>query len=260
MLKVGLVQFSPSTEAADNVARILHYLQEEKNSLFVLPELFLGDYFQPIFLTPVQLKQELAPLIELSRVNQLTLVGSIALKKHGMKRNALVVVSGGQFKINGYFKKKLFKQERDYFTPGRAALGLAQFQNFKLAAMICFDIINPVSLATVTAQNQIDFLTVTASVSVDYLLTISKARSIENQVFTIFANRSRDDQANIKFLGNSSIFYPDGNSVSLDESYQGVLKIAISEADIKQMRATRKFLGIYERDRNKKSRTPKGKS
>jgi predicted amidohydrolase len=62
-----------------------------------------------------------------------------------------------------------------------------------------------------------------ASVSVNFIQTILKARSLENQIITVFCNRVGVDNG-IYYSGGSSIFYPDGEQVVADNS--PTLKIA----------------------------------
>ena len=239
---IGYLQFDPQTRnISDNVLYILKKCQRQTESLIVLPELCFNSYydFQPTTLQTFN--NDIAKLITLSKYNKLTLVGTIALSRQEISRNRIFYIQNGKLVI-GHAKHKLFAQEKTIFFPGTFPFTIIHYQGITIGTCICLDILNP-SFIRQMVQKGIDILLIPSTVSLDYLWTIAKARSLENQIITIFANRSGKEKTCINYLGKSTIFYPDGKHIA-STKLNDLKIIEVTNSDLEKMRQMRKYLEI----------------
>lgn len=245
MTKIGFFQFSPQKRTVgENVEFITNALQKEHDCLVVLPELFLQSYYDFGNLVALKLKDELNGLLTLSRKNKLAFVGSLPVKIGSVIRNRSYYIKNGIITRVGD-KKKLYSQERKVFEPGSNLRSCFKYKNLLFTSCVCLDVLDP-AIASNAVKKGIDLFIVNATVSVDFLKTITKARSLENQVVTIFANRSGKEYNGIKYLGNSTVFLPDGREKTVGNEESIFTSIEITQKDLSSMRKMRKELGIYE--------------
>ena len=187
-MKVGFYQYCPVSSLIENMDRLLARLNEITDALIVLPELFLMDGSDPVPIDNLKIPDSLAPLLSLSKKKNLSLIGSLAVNEGSNTYNRLFYLHSGGI-AGTYDKRRLFRDEKVMFCNGNEQIGIFVYDDYRFACQVCFDLVDPVPLANAVRVSAIDMLAVSSATSVDYLLTLAKARSIENQIVTIWANR-----------------------------------------------------------------------
>jgi predicted amidohydrolase len=236
-MQLGFLQYAPQDLSAEgNIEFIIKTTSNTKSALIVLPELFLGSYTNISVIEQSTLPQFLAPLIKHSSNLNLAFVGSLPLQIGGQVFNRTIFINKGQI-IAHYDKRHLFGAEQQVFVPGDSPYQVFEYSYLKFSVQICFDNINPVAASDAARSHGIDLLIAPASVSVNFIRAILKARSLENQIITIFCNRIGVDDG-VYFSGGSSIFFPDGRQIVTGTST--ALKVAsLSEQKLLHFFSTR---------------------
>lgn len=211
-MNIGYFQFDPQNRTVEkNIDFIIEQLSETRDALIVLPELFLTKYFEfePFIMS--SLEQRLTKLLKLSERNKLGLVGSLPIIENGKTYNRCVYINEG--KILGYNDKfHLLFLEKKRFSPGENTGRIFTYKHLTFLTEICMDVINPLPIHDAVQNQKIDLLCVSGTVSIGYLQDVSRTRSIENQIITIFTNRSGMEDK-IKYLGQSGVFLPEGQKI-----------------------------------------------
>jgi predicted amidohydrolase len=232
---LGLLQFAPqSRNIGDNVEFIAEHLAHICDATIVLPEFFLGSYtlFKSSIADRGTWADHLRPLQELSRRRSLTLVGSLPVAKAGRVANNVIILN-----------RKLFGKEISTFVSGEHTRRI-KLNGLAVSVQICMDIVDPMPARQAVAEGARVILG-PSSVSVDYLRTIHKARSLENQVVSIFCNRIGKDLDGIQYLGRSCIFFPDGTELSAPRSEEQLLTVTV---ELSQVKGFLERFGHVERD------------
>ena len=178
----------------------------------------------------------------LSKRNRLAFVGSLPVKIGKSVRNRSYYIRNGMIsKISD--KQKLYLQEKEIFESGSGLRSYFKYKNLLFTSCVCLDVLNPL-IAKAAVRNGIDLFIVNATVSVDFLRIITKSRSFENQIVTIFANRCGKEKNGIKYLGNSAIFLPDGREKTVDDEEGVFTSVEILQKDLIYMRKMRKEFRI----------------
>ena len=157
--------------------------------------------------------------------------------------NRLVWVSKSE-KIYTYDKYHLFSlsKEGKYLEKGEERL-IIEVYGWKICPLICYDLRFPVF-----SRNNVDYdlLIYLANWPVKRIVawdTLLKARSIENQCFTIGVNRIGHDASGIFFNGHSKVFDAFGKELlSLTENKEQVTQIDINFNDLQLKRRQMNFL------------------
>jgi len=211
---VGFLQFAPQLRSAsENLGFIVSRLGSLRHAIVVLPELFLGSYRDP---SPSEedLERVLAPLIDLSHRRSLSIVGSLPVRAGDRTFNRAVAIDDGRLCAPVYDKVRLFEDEAVRFARGSSADNVVELQGVRCCVQICLDVVDPIP-AHRAAHAGAQVLLGPSTVSVDFLRTIHKARSLENQVVSVFCNRhGREPVDGTAYLGRSAIFLPDGSEES----------------------------------------------
>ena len=180
---------------------------------------------------------------EISKNKNCAIAGSLMVKEKEKVYNRLVWISR-KGEIYTYDKHHLFsliKEERS-ITKGEGRL-LIEIEGWKICPLICYDLRFPVF-----SRNDIDYdillyLANWPVKRIDAWDTLLKARSIENQCYTIGVNRIGEDGNKISFNGHSSVFDSFGKKVlSSTENKEEVLQIEICLEDLKLKRRQMNFL------------------
>lgn len=242
---ISVFQFGPQDRSIQgNLEFIEDKLSGVNNALVVLPELFLGSAYSIEPMPVEELASTLNMLVSLSKSNALTLVGSLGVLENDDLYNRAIAIANGELHTL-YDKQKLFKEEKETFNRGKSLPTYFTFSNLKVSCQICLDVIDPLVTNFLTRQG-IEILCVPASFSINLLPKVIQARSLENQIITLFANRCGIDDGRIQYHGKSSIFLPNGESHTLGDKEEELKVISVDSCLVKSMRETRKFLEIDE--------------
>ncbi|WP_157976095.1 nitrilase-related carbon-nitrogen hydrolase [Lewinella sp. IMCC34191] len=157
--------------------------------------------------------------------------------------NAVAVISKTGELVYKYRKTHLVTiapiHEERTITPGDE-LGYFELDGIPYGVMTCYELRFP-EIARALTLRGIRVLVVPTAwplVRVDHLMTLVRARAIENQVFVVLASRVGTD-AGTTFSGRSLIVDPNGNFLAEgSETTEGLLRATVDLMDIKQARDT----------------------
>lgn len=193
----------------------------ETADLWVLPELALTGYE---FSDTTELRRyaeeipsgaSVAWLHSLATKQGTVLVMGLAEIAGDRVYNTAVVV-GPEGLIGKYRKLHLFDREKELFHPGDEELQVFKIRGVKIGVMICFDWIFP-EVARTLALRGAQVLCHPSNLVLPYCQKAMFARSVENGVFTITANRvGMEERVGRRFVftGNSQILNPKGEPLA----------------------------------------------
>ena len=234
---IAVVQFNPiRNNIKKNIRKLHRLLSGIKSDLIVLPELSNTGYLYatPKDLLPFAENQDglgpfLSALQELStQTGTMIISGYTESAEDGLYNSAAAVTPDGV--IENYRKTHLFDQEKKLFKPGDTGFPVVSWQGVKIGLMICFDWIFPEAARTLALKGA-QIIAHPANLVLPYCQNAMITRSIENQVFTVTANRVGSESLtnlHLTFTGQSQITNPAGKVL-----YRGPLsKNAVHLVDI----------------------------
>lgn len=143
------------------------------------------------------------------------IVVGYAEKDNGVAYNScLLALPNGA--IHNYRKIHLYSREKELFAPGNARPPVIDTPAGSIGLMICFDWIFPEVARTLALQGA-QIIAHPSNLVLPYCQRAMYARSVENRVFTITANRiGTENQVgrNLTFTGASQILDPEGNTLA----------------------------------------------
>lgn len=173
----------------------------------------------------------------LARECNTTLVIGYAERAGDRVYNACLLATPGGAMVN-YRKIHLFDREKERFDPGDAPPPVVDTPAGRVGLMICFDWYFP-EVARVLALNGAQILAHPSNLVLDKCQRAMFARSVENHVFTITANRygteTRAGRA-LTFTGASQILSPNGDTLAqgpVEGDHVGIAAIDPNQADDK---------------------------
>jgi len=171
------------------------------------------------------------------------IAGSLMIEENGNIFNRLVWISKNGT-IQKYDKRHLFSliKEDRYLTAGKERL-IIELEGWKICPLICYDLRFPVFSRNNVDYDLLIYLANWPIKRIDAWDTLLKARSIENQCYTIGVNRVGEDGNGIPFNGHSKVFDAFGKELlSATENKEEILQIEISLDDLKLKRRLMNFL------------------
>lgn len=220
---IVVLQFAPQVRSySENITFIEQAVGKYSDALIVLPELFLSSYTSYQCINNTDVPTVLLPLMQLSRQRDLAFVGSLPIQTKTAAFNRGMYIYGN--KIQTKDKKRLFGAEQQTMKPGNRN-PIFLYKDIAFCLQICLDIVDPLPSYAV-AKKGVSLIINPATVSVDFLRTINKARALENQVTTVFCNRTGTEQNGIQYLGGSSVFFADGSQRSIDQQ-EGIISFTM---------------------------------
>ena len=155
--------------------------------------------------------------------------GSLIIKEGRRYYNRIVYID--QFEnMTWYDKRHLFSisGENVKYTPGLKRL-IVPLKGWQINFQTCYDLRFPVWTRNKNDYEVLINLASWPANRADVWKTLLRARSIENQSYTIGVNRVGVDGNNISYTGNSTVFDPRGSIVAeMQESHEGLLSASLS--------------------------------
>lgn len=245
MILAGLVQYQVQFGDWDSNTRTAEKLIRdcEGADLLVLPELAFSGY-DFLDLNEVRALAEdrhTGPtatwLRDLASTLQTTLVAGYAESApEGCYNSALLVTPDGA--THNYRKIHLFNREKDLFLPGDSTPPVFETPAGRIGVMICFDWFFP-ETARCLALKGAQIIAHPSNLVLPWCQQAMFARSVENHVYTITANRiGTEDRAgrSLTFTGGSQMLDCNGQCLTKapnDTPCVALAKIDPSEADNK---------------------------
>ncbi|MCG3216633.1 MAG: hypothetical protein KAS63_07905 [Candidatus Heimdallarchaeota archaeon] len=242
-MKVGFLQFKPVfCDAEENISILSKMIdQSESFDLLVIPELANSGY---VFVEKNELEQvaEEIPsgffvekLEEIAKQRDGFIVSGICEKKGNKFFNSSVLIGPDGY-ISTYRKIHLFDREKLFFEPGNGPFKVFDVKGMKIGMLICFDWVFP-EATRILAIMGIDLLAHSANLVLSYCQTAMLTRSVENQIFTITANRvgtETNGDVSLDFTGLSQITSPSVQRLAEADKKEEVIKIV--EIDLEESR------------------------
>ncbi len=216
---IAVVQFNPvRNNIKKNIRKLRRLLTGINADLVVLPELANAGYLyaRPEDLSPYAEPQGgsgafLTALRELATQTGGLIVSGYAEAAEGKLFNAAAAVTQDGV-IANYRKTHLFDHEKALFSPGDTGFQIVEWQDVKIGMMICFDWIFPEAARTLALKGA-QIIAHPANLVLPYCQNAMVTRSIENQVFTVTANRvgiETLENHHLTFTGQSQVTTPGG--------------------------------------------------
>jgi predicted amidohydrolase len=220
-MRAGFFQFKPVFGAVSkNLTKVVETLDGIDADLIVLPELpFTGYNFQnreevKQLSESVSSSNTINILETLCKKNDFYIVTGFAEREGDKFYNSAILI-GPQGIVHTYRKIHLFNMEKFWFDPGDIELSIQEVKGFRIGMMICFDWIFP-EVARCLALKGADVICHPSNLVLDYCQKAMITRSLENNVYTITANRYGTDKrthGSIRFTGCSQIVAPKGEKI-----------------------------------------------
>ncbi len=240
-LKIGFIQLNPKFgEIENNVEKAISYIENANADLIVLPELFNTGYLFLNFKEALELAEKVPDgyttkkLIDIAKKTRTFIVAGIAELYENKVYNSAVIVGPNGY-IGTYRKAHLFYKEKEIFTPGNTGFKVFDIGEAKIGVIICFDWCFP-EAARILALKGADIICHPANLVLPYAQKVMLARSIENRVYTITANRIGTESRGgmtLNFTGMSQITSPKMEllvQASKDKEEVDVINVDISLA------------------------------
>ncbi len=223
-MKVAAAQIHPQFTQPDKNRNIIHrYCKraaQQGVDLIVFPELCITGYnFSSreqveSFAEPVPEGPTTQLWIELAKKYDLIIVGGLAEKgRQGGIYNSAAIVAPDQF-LGCYQKIHLFANEKDWFLPGSLPPRVWKLQSAAIGVLVCFDWAFP-EVSRILMLEGCEILCLPSNLVLPYAQRVMVARSIENRMFTVLANRIGTEFSTgrnpITFTGRSQITNPVGD-------------------------------------------------
>ncbi len=243
---IAALQFRPAfLDVRANLDTLAARLASAEADLAVLPELCTTGYF---FHDGEQLRsvaeqrdgRTLRTFSALAADRRMTIVAGFAERDgDAIYNSAAAVFPDGRIDI--YRKVHLFAEEKRFFTPGNLGFPVLHWgDRLRLGIMICYDWRFPEAARTLALKGAQLIAHPSNLVAAPRMWQpVMRARSLENRVFTITANRNGEErrgEERLQFHGCSQIVAPNGTVLDeADEAFEGWIRADIDprKADAK---------------------------
>jgi len=245
-LNITLIQSNLFWEDIDgNLAHFEKLFSNIKDTdIILMPEMF-NTAFCPksIHLAERMDGKTISWMKEISKIKDCAIAGTLMIKEGENIFNRLLWISKNGT-IYTYDKHHLFSliKEEKYISKGTERL-IVEAEGWKICPLICYDLRFPVFSRNDVEYDVLIYLANWPVKRIDAWDTLLKARSIENQCYTIGVNRVGEDGNEIPFNGHSKVFDAFGKELfSATENKVEVLQFEISLDDLKLKRRQMNFL------------------
>mgnify|MGYP001448045876 FL=1 len=216
----------------------------QKTDIILLPEMFnTGFCPADTSLSESMNGKTVNWMKELSKQNNCSVAGTLMIVENHKVFNRLVwvSVSGETITYDKYHLFSLINEQR-YISKGQERLIIDE-QGWKICPLICYDLRFPVFCRNNVDYDILIYLANWPVKRIDAWGSLLKARSIENQCYTIGVNRVGEDGNGALFNGHSKVFDSFGKEIiSATDNTEAVLQISLSLDDLKLKRRQMNFL------------------
>ena len=244
-LSINLLQTSLFWKNKDkNLQKFTQLIQKDSQTdIVLLPEMF-NTSFCPEYnsLAESMEGETIMWMKKIAKNNKIAIAGTLMIKEDNKIYNRLVWVHKNG-NISTYDKYHLFSliNEQKFIQKGEKKIILKE-AGWKICPMICYDLRFPVFSRNQEDYDMLIYLANWPIKRIEAWNTLLKARSIENQCYTIGVNRIGEDGNGITFNGNSCAFDAFGNKMEIVLKSKEVLKITLSYDKLELNRRQMNFL------------------
>jgi predicted amidohydrolase len=218
MITIGLVQ--ADIKAYNKTGNLSHYSEwlsqeiQEPVHLLVFPEMF-NCGFSPGIREDAEAHNgsSIYFLYMIANQFQCDVVATLPILYNNMLYNRLVWLTRDRI-LGSYDKHHLFMGEEEFFTPGSGRT-IVNSLGYKFLPLTCFDVRFPEWSRNRVVDGQFDYdcLLYTANFPEPRegeLLTLARARAIENQAYALVVNRVGVDGYQRHYAGGTAFINPHG--------------------------------------------------
>lgn len=186
-------------------------------------------------------------LLKKAREKKAIIAGSVIVEEDNKYYNRLIAAKPDG-KLDYYDKRHLFRmaEEHNYFSAGNQKT-IINVEGWKINLLVCYDLRFPIwsrntfkKKSDTEAEAGYDACIYVANwpeARVSAWNTLLKARSIENQCYTLGVNRIGEDGSGVKYNGSSQIVDPKGEAIIKTEYHkEDVLQARLSYEELSSFR------------------------
>jgi predicted amidohydrolase len=250
-LKVNIFQFDIQwLNPGGNILQIQRHLESLQGDadLVVLPEMFLSGFcMEPSQSAVFEEGEEIAEIIKLASAFNTAIMGSLAIREKDKYYNRVLLISKEGI-IGRYDKQYLYSPsgESKVFDSVYDT-NLILFKGWHILPQVCYDLRFPENVRKLPAPDLLVYMANWPLPRIYHWDTLLKARSIENQCFTIGCNRLGEDGNQWEYPGHSVVIQPDGASILS----KGELSSEIFELSLEVVKAYRSKYRFLHDKKNK---------
>jgi len=245
-LNITLIQTSLFWENVEkNLSHFDKLISEISDTdIILLPEMFNTAFCPKTnHLAETMEGETVSWMKEIAKNKNSAIAGTLMVKEGEKVFNRLVWISknGTTHTYDKHHLFSLIKEER-YISKGTGRL-IVEEDSWRICPLICYDLRFPVFSRNDVDYDLLIYLANWPVKRIEAWDTLLKARSIENQCYTIGVNRVGKDGNKIPFNGHSKVFDAFGKELlSATENKEEILQIEISLDDLKLKRRQMNFL------------------
>jgi len=175
--------------------------------------------------------------------NKIALCGSLVIEENNNYYNRMIFVHPSK-EIETYDKRHSFTLagEDKVYTSGTKKL-IVTYKGWKICPFVCYDLRFPVFSRNTEDYDVLIYLANWPKARIDAWDTLLKARSIENQCYTVGLNRIGQDGNGIEFNGHSKVFDAFGKEIfAASDNKEDILQVVISKKSLLHKRNKMNFL------------------
>ncbi len=245
-MKVALIQtalyWEKPKENRFHFDQIINSIAESID-LIVLPEMFTTGFTMNAHDMAESSSGETTLWLQaLARSKNCAITGSIVIKENGNYYNrCLFVFPTGE--VSSYDKRHLFALAGEdlKYKAGKSKT-IVHFRGFKICPLICYDLRFPVFSRNDKAYDLLLYVANWPAIRVNAWDILLRARSVENQCFTIGLNRVGTDQNQLTYNGHSQAVDFLGNYLLEPQEEEGIFIITLDKNEMLQTREKLDFL------------------
>jgi len=245
-LNISLIQSNIYwKDVARNLAHFNNLISKINNTdIILLPEMFNTAYCpSENYLSETMKGTTVKWMKRISKQKKCSIAGTLMIKEKGEIYNRLVWISkNGDIKTYDKFHLFSLTKEEKYLSKGEKRLIINE-NGWKICPLICYDLRFPVFSRNNIDYDLLIYLANWPTKRIEAWDTLLKARSIENQCYTIGINRIGQDINEISFSGHTKAINAFGEEIiRASNNKEEVLQIEISLNDLKLKRRQMNFL------------------
>ena len=229
-LAINLFQYDVQwLKPKDNIRQIKNHLESlsYRPDLVVLPEMFLTGFCMNAKKSGLkESSTSVKEVIKLCKKYKTHFLGSLAIKEKGKFYNRMLLI-GRDGILDRYDKLHLFTPsgEGESFS-AKYPPTLFELNGWKILPQVCYDLRFPETIRSLDAPDLLVYSANWPKPRIQHWDALLKARSIENQCFTIGLNRTGKDNNNWEYPGHSKLLSFDGSTINdVDKERNSVIII-----------------------------------
>ena len=254
-MKISIAQIDVKVgDSEANLKKMAEYLKHasgEKADVIVFPEMSDTGYLMPIIIEKAA-KWENGPVVtmqELALKHKIHVIVGLSERVEDDVYNTIASIDRDG-NINAKYRKTHLVTvepmfENKYLSKGNNLI-VANVNNEQAGFLTCYEVRFPeVARCLTLGGAKIIFLPAAFPLSrIQHWKTLIAARSIENQIFVVAANRVGDDGPGLIFGGSSMVVDPTGKTIA--EASKSEEKLLITDLDLSIVNKTRKTMSVLQ--------------